>query len=370
MSIEVSRRPRVIDLFSGCGGFSLGAHLAGFDVVTAYDIDPILTSSYSKNFPDTNFVLQDIAKLTGPALIDAAGGPIQGIFGGPPCQGFSEIGRRDPNDPRRLLLGHFFRLVAEVTPQFFVMENVLGLGRASSRSVLDSALHGVRNSYEIFGPHVLDASHFGAATKRPRLFVIGVLKDVGEAFSLADLDQYETSAATVKAAICDLDGAVEEGEKNGFDVWRITRKGRPTSYARKLRSLNRCFTGHRPTVHSSAVVARFNKVKAGSIDKVGRHPRLNWDGQCPTLRAGTGADRGSYQSVRPIHPDLPRVITVREAARLQGFPDSHLFHPTIWHSFRMIGNSVSPVIAEAIFKAIASKNIGGLPLKSQGKLDW
>jgi DNA (cytosine-5)-methyltransferase 1 len=91
------------------------------------------------------------------------------------------------------------------------------------------------------------------------------------------------------------------------------------------------------------------------MDKIGRHPRLAWGGQCPTLRAGTGADRGSYQSVRPIHPSENRVITVREAARLQGFPDSHLFHPTVWHSFRMIGNSVSPIIAKAVFQAIRSK---------------
>jgi DNA (cytosine-5)-methyltransferase 1 len=79
---------------------------------------------------------------------------------------------------------------------------------------------------------------------------------------------------------------------------------------------------------------------------------LKWDGQCPTLRAGTGSDRGSFQSVRPIHPDEPRVITVREAARLQGFPDCHFFHKTVWHSFRMIGNSVSPFVSEAVFCAI------------------
>ena len=92
----------------------------------------------------------------------------------------------------------------------------------------------------------------------------------------------------------------------------------------------------------------------GHMDPIGRHPRLAWNGLCPTLRAGTGSDRGSYQSVRPIHPEENRVITVREAARLQGFPDNHLFHPTVWHSFRMIGNSVSPIMAEAIFSAIAA----------------
>jgi len=120
-------------------------------------------------------------------------------------------------------------------------------------------------------------------------------------------------------------------------------------------SPDRLFTGHRRTVHTPAVLKRFAAVEQGGFDIVGRHPRLNWNGQCPTLRAGTGSDRGSFQSVRPIHPDDPRVITVREGARLQGFPDCFRFHPTVWHSFRMIGNSVSPIISKVIFSAIKKR---------------
>lgn len=122
-----------------------------------------------------------------------------------------------------------------------------------------------------------------------------------------------------------------------------------------MRDSSGLITGHTKTVHGPAIAKRFAALGPGLIDPIGRHPKLAWDGQCPTLRAGTGADRGSYQSVRPIHPDEPRVITVREAARLQGFPDAHRFHPTVWHSFRMIGNSVSPLIAREIFMAIAAK---------------
>lgn len=345
----------LIDLFSGCGGFSLGAHRAGFQVAAAFDNDPVLTSSYSVNFPNTKLLLRDVAKITGEDLRATAGGKIHGIFGGPPCQGFSDIGKRDPADPRRQLLDHFFRLVAEVNPAFFVMENVRGLANSDSLGLLESALRRVRDSYSILGPHILDASQFGAATKRPRLFVIGIHKDHGDPVTLEDILALRKPASTVREAISDLTDAVPVGEREGFDVWRITRVGRPFEYARRLRASDRCFTGHRSSIHTDAVIERFGKTVPGSIDKIGRHPRLQWDGQCPTLRAGTGADRGSYQSVRPIHPDLPRVITVREGARLQGFPDDHVFHPAIWHSFRMIGNSVSPIIAEAIFAAIASR---------------
>jgi DNA (cytosine-5)-methyltransferase 1 len=124
-----------------------------------------------------------------------------------------------------------------------------------------------------------------------------------------------------------------------------------------LRTEDQTFTGHRRTAHTREVIKRFKKVKQGGVDPIGRHPRLSWSGQCPTLRAGTGNDRGSFQSVRPIHPEENRVITVREGARLQGFPDRFRFHPTVWHSFRMIGNSVSPIISKAIFSLIA-KRIG------------
>jgi DNA (cytosine-5)-methyltransferase 1 len=122
-----------------------------------------------------------------------------------------------------------------------------------------------------------------------------------------------------------------------------------------LRRNRRLFTGHRRTVHAKETINRFAAVKPGERDDVGKHARLAWNAQCPTLRAGTGSDRGSYQSVRPIHPSETRVITVREAARLQGFPDGFVFHPTVWHSFRMIGNSVSPIIAKALLSIIAPR---------------
>lgn len=345
--------PVLVDLFSGCGGFSLGARRAGYRVGAAFDIDPILTSSYSANFPGAQLILRDISSLSGTEVVAAAGGRVAGIFGGPPCQGFSDIGRRDPADPRRLLLDHFFRLVQEVRPEFFVMENVKGLAYADARPVLDVALERVTNDYSIYGPAILDAASFGAATNRQRLFVIGTLKVGRDPLASMHIEALRRPSATVRAAIADLLMAVPIGDQEGFDVWRIRNAGRPSAYARSLLSHDRRFTGHRVTVHSDDVVRRFAGIKPGATDPIGRYPRLKWDGQCPALRAGTGSEMGSYQSVRPIHPDLPRVITVREAARLQGFPDRHLFHPTIWHSFRMIGNSVSPVMAEAIFRAVA-----------------
>lgn len=334
--------------------------MAGFSVAAAFDVDEILSSSYPINFPSTKLVHRDVSKLSGADIVRAAGGVVDGVFGGPPCQGFSDIGKRDITDARRKLLWHFFRLVRELQPAFFIMENVRGLLYPENVGELEAAMTHVSDAYEIASPSIWDASEFGAATKRNRLFVIGIHKDFGDAVSAEDIAVWKRPAATVREAIVDLVGSAFVGnDDGGFDWWKITRHGRPHEYAKSLRIRDHRmagrFTGHRNTRHTEEVIERFSGVQQGAFDKVGRHPRLSWDGLCPTLRAGTGADRGSYQSVRPIHPEEHRVISVREAARLQGFPDRHKFHPTVWHSFRMIGNSVSPIMAQAVFHAVAAK---------------
>lgn len=351
----VQAQPRVVDLFCGGGGFSYGAHAAGLTPQVAFDVDPILTFSFRTNYPRTKLCRLDLTKASGSEIEHEAGGKVDGVFGGPPCQAFSDIGHRRVDDPRRSLVGVFFRLVAELEPAFFVMENVKGLGYAGARPVLDEALTQLPGRYVVLGPIILDAAEFGAATRRPRLFMIGYDPDRFGSITQADIEGAKTNPASVRAAIADLATAVQIDAEGPFDRWKIKQQGRPSRYAAQLRSADGTFTGHKRTEHTRAVISRFKQTKPGSAEPVGRHPRLSWEGQCPTLRAGTGNDRGSFQSVRPIHPEEPRVITVREAARLQGFPDGFRFHPTIWHSFRMIGNSVSPFVSRVLFSLIAAR---------------
>lgn len=356
---------KLVDLFCGTGGFSRGAHLADFDVAAAYDLDKILTSSYETNHPGTLLKHRDVGTLTSSEVSSHVAGEICGIIGGPPCQGFSDIGRREPNDPRRQLLGHFFRLASQIKPAFFVMENVLGLTHAHSSGVLNEAIDEWAGAYRVSDPIILNAADFGAATSRKRVFLVGLHRDFATDFREEMLAPFRKPAATVRQAIADLSGALDLGQnEDGFDQWKITKRGAVSSYAKALRGRDRTFTGHIKTKHTDKVIERFSTVAPGKMDRVGRHPRLKWEGQCPTLRAGTGSDKGSYQSVRPIHPTENRVITVREAARLQGFPDHHIFHPTTWHSFRMIGNSVSPMVAEAVLRSVAE----ALKLTDQSRL--
>ena len=353
--------PQVIDLFCGAGGLSLGAHLAGFTTALAVDIDSKLTSSFSENFPGSNVLLTDISRLSGTTLLAKASlkkSAEFGLVGGPPCQGFSLMGRRDVKDPRNTLIGHFFRLVQETEPAFFVMENVPGILLGSARDFLDNAMTDLKG-YTMLGPIQVDASDFGAATKRERVIVIGFRNGK---FAEGLLNQHKVlEKTTVRSAIADL----PEPAKSGWGSYpKDSNISTYASHARQVHESLGMFafkekiqagrvSGLQPTKHTKEVRKRFSKVLPGKSDSVSRCPRLAWDQLAPTLRAGTGPDHGSFQSIRPIHPDRNRVITVREAARLQGFPDWFKFHETKWHSFRMIGNSVSPIAAEILLKSIA-----------------
>lgn len=367
-------RGQVVDLFCGAGGFSLGAALSGFDVTASVDVDPILTSSYGTNFRTDRLLLADLGAVepADVARFAKLDGRPDVVVGGPPCQGFSTIGSRQAGDARNRLLFHFFRHVAGLRPRYFVMENVPGLLEFGGRAILEEGLAELPDSYEVVGPFVVDAADFGAATRRRRVLVLGYDRNEAAPLSEGGLRTFGlTHPTTVKDAIADLPEPRPDVPGGDLGWWRYDgRHTRLSPYARKMRSappeglgspealaqLGLGFvSGLHSTAHTQAVVKRFARVNPGSEDAISRYPRLSWSGQSRTLRAGTGSERGSFQSMRPIHPSKARVITVREGARLQGFPDWFLFHPTKWHSFRMIGNSVSPVLSQALFSYLADR---------------
>lgn len=356
-----------VDLFSGCGGLSLGAHFAGLRTAVAVDVDATLSSSFSTNFPATRLINANAAEIdVRPHLSDLGVKHVTAVIGGPPCQGFSLMGRRDPKDPRNLLLKTFFKRVSEIQPTFFVMENVPGLLSTGTEHVLQEALSELRGPYKLLKPMILNAAEFGAATSRQRAVVIGYLPKYMDGIDPRDFSG-GLAATTVREAISDLPNV----RANFADDFRKLPSGRqPSSYAKRMtkgppiglatpdarkRFKEGMVSGFNPTEHSPAVVARFRATKPGSTEPVSRYARLHWDAPAPVLRAGTGSEKGSYQAARPIHPKYNRVITVREAARLQGFPDWFQFHPTKWHSHRMIGNSVSPIFAEAVLRILISR---------------
>lgn len=279
------------------------------------------------------------------------------------------MGRRDKSDPRNQLLHTYFEFVSYFRPKFFLMENVPGLNEEGSRAFLEDALNRVPGRYNILEPTIMDAADFGAATSRPRLVVLGYDPEYVDPIELDDFEKAKSrQRIDVKAAISDLPNLSQIPEDGEWMKYRARKK--PSQYAAQQRKspprglgskvsremlFARKVSGCQVTNHTPAVVSRFARLSPGERDPISKYPKLSWERQAYVLRAGTGSDRGSYQAARPIHPDEPRVITVREAARIQGFPDWFQFHPTKWHSHRMIGNSVSPLFAKAILKTIVAK---------------
>jgi DNA (cytosine-5)-methyltransferase 1 len=365
-----SSRPKVIDVFAGVGGFSLGAVRAGFDVVAAIDLDTQAYETHQQNFPNSNHGRRDVKNLSGGQLRTIAGlngHRLDGLIGGPPCQGFSTMGRMRKNDARNKLFYHFFRLVSEVKPLFFIAENVPGILDSKYDVLREESFRLVEREYQMLPAFEVSAATFGAATERTRVFFVGWAKDAG--FELAE-PSFATKEPTRKTDVrTAFDGLPDEIRPEWRDeryLWQQITK--PTSQfgrtinrvavgvgdetARKRFSDCAEVSGFLATKHTPEVVERFDKLEPGKMDRISKFPRLKWDGTCPTLRAGTASDRGSYQAARPIHPTHPRVITTREAARLQGFPDWFVFHPTRWHSFRQIGNSVSPLASEGMMAVL------------------
>lgn len=373
--------PVVIDLFAGVGGLSLGAARAGFGVQAAIEIDPIALATHALNFPKTAHLSDDISTLTGSALLTKLGmrvGELDGLIGGPPCQGFSSIGQRRFDDARNSLFYHFFRLASETQPRFFVAENVPGIMQEKYASLRQEAFDCVANDYVMLDPIRAVASEYGAPTTRTRYFFIGIAKSVflreseRIQFDFAPAESIEK--ITVRKALHGLPVRIRPDWIEDVQGWRkvnISPELKNTPFFERVVGRVPVNVGHKESIdkyqkdrlasgclgtrHGSEVVLRYNQLERGKIDPISRSPKLDPNGFCPTLRAGTGKDRGSYQAVRPIHYLAGRVITPREAARLQGFPDWFRFHETKWHSFRQIGNSVCPIVAESILTEIYQK---------------
>ncbi len=366
--------PIVVDVFSGVGGLSLGAARAGFKLAAAVELDERALGTHKINFPNSAHLRRDVGGLTAKDLfcnLSLRPGEIQGLIGGPPCQGFSNMGRKDVDDPRNSLFESFFRLVAQLRPAFFLAENVPGILAARNAQVRLDALSLVPSDYHILQPIKVKASDYGAPTIRTRMFFIGydparietmtecdfqptvAIKDVRVADALRNLPKLRADWATAEESWRSV------GELGESDFERRIKDFIPVSVgnqdAIQLYKKKRIASGFLGTIHTAETIERFRALRFGEVDTVSKGTRLDPNGYCPTLRAGTGPERGSYQAVRPIHPRSPRVISPREAARLQGFPDWFQFHPTKWHAFRQIGNSVSPIVAEALLRVIRSR---------------
>jgi DNA (cytosine-5)-methyltransferase 1 len=379
------RRPIGVDLFAGAGGMSLGFEQAGFDVAAAVEYDPVHCATHEFNFPDCATICRSVADIDGNYIREHSrigNRPIDVLFGGAPCQGFSMIGKRALDDPRNSLVHHFVRLVVELNASYFVFENVRGLTVGAHRKFLAEIIGEFRkNGYRVLEDfQVLNAAHYGVPQNRQRLFLMGARKgfplpDYPEATHQVSGDDesgdlFRRSTPTVWDALRDIPEADDYEELLHRD-WVKARFKKSTDYSAPLRgdeddpgdySTPREFdasllTSSMRTIHTDLSKKRFLETEPGDTEPISRFHKLDPRGVCNTIRAGTASDHGAFTSPRPIHPYSPRCITVREAARLHSYPDWFRFHVTKWHGFRQIGNSVPPLLA----RAVASKVREGFP---------
>lgn len=379
----VQRRPVVIDLFSGAGGLSLGFESAGFDVVAAVEYDPVHAATHLFNFPLTDVLCRDVKTVTGDELRASAkrgwelhhpdqewDGVIDVIVGGPSCQGFSRIGKQSEDDDRNQLVFEFVRLVEEVKPRAFCMENVQGFLDSRFDRLRAEALRRLRDAgYAISGHEkVLKAEEFGVPQKRRRVFVLGHLGDVapvrplathttaptvGDAFAgLPDPQTYPRLLDSDVATLTKVDAAAITNAKNEYLILGGIRGDGSEAFGHPRIVDRTRLAGCKFTQHREVSITRFAATAQGSNEAVSRYYRLNEKEPALTLRAGTGTERGAFSAARPLHPTKPRVITVREAARLHSFPDWFRFHVTNWHGHRQIGNAVPPLLAAAAARSL------------------
>ena len=352
-------KPIAIELCSGAGGMSLGFDRAGFQIKGAIDHDPIHVETYRRNFPTTRTIQHDINDVSGEKILDWFSNEyheVDVVFGGPPCQGFSYIGRNRPSDPRNELLLQFARITIELRPRYIVVENVRGLLAKRHAHTLRKFVNVLRKVGYKFtdNPWVLDAQLFGVPQRRQRVFLIAALTPS----KLPTPPRAVPQKPTVWDAISDLTVVDQNPDLLIGDVY-VGSLGTASKYVEDLSrdygsSLNIVtrtpmrLSGCRLSAHTEATRTRFSLTSEGDYESVSRFYRLAKNGVGPTLRAGSDRSNGSYTAPRPIHPTSNRCITVREAARLHSFPDEFQFNSTIWHGFRQIGNAVPPRLAEAV----------------------
>ena len=373
----------IIDLFAGCGGLSLGFEMSGFNIPLAVEKDEWASATYSFNHPNTYVLKNDITQVTDFANLIKKNITIDGIIGGPPCQGFSLSGNRDKNDPRNSLFMEFVRFVKYYNPKFFVMENVSGILSMQTQVgdfVKDLILAEFKSAGYNVAIYQLNAAEFGVPQTRIRVFFIGLRNDIP--FNEIKLKPqgflFGSNQLSIDDAIMDLP-QIQAGEGTEESFYTIEPI---TDYQIWARGNCSIIHNHVAMRHTSRLIERFSHIAFGeSVANVAEEFQQRQRGNASKISGKVYSQNNmrpfpdkpsptipaSFQS-NFIHPYLNRNYTAREGARLQSFPDDYVFlgkRTTMsWEKnlsqYQQIGNAVPPLLAKAIANQISEyfKDIG------------
>jgi len=353
-----NKRPIAIDLFCGAGGLSSGLEAAGFQIAAAVDFDSKACLTYSQNHRKTKILCEDISKLkVGDVLsqADLLGKDISLIAGGPPCQGFSMANgkTRTRKNPKNRMVNHFVRFVREIRPPLFLMENVLGFKSIAQGKVVQS----LRVRFSQLGYKIklvtLNAASYGVPQHRLRVFLIGSknsekFQEPPPCFGV----NIKPFVTVREAIIGDLPSLIPPGS-------HVSNYAVPpsTAYQSKIRGRAKKFYNHIATKNGEVVHKRKSLVPVGGnwkdvskefcdikVQYSATYKRLNPDEPSITV--------SNFRKSMIIHPFENRGLSVREAARLQSFPDSYVFCGGISSMQQQVGDAVPPLLAKAVGKQL------------------
>jgi DNA (cytosine-5)-methyltransferase 1 len=325
------KMPIGIELFAGCGGLSTGFLDAGLHVAAGFELDARAVDAYDYNhaYRGSRGYVADLKAASGLELLQRANlNQVDFVIGGPPCQPFSIAGKRQGlRDNRADLIGHFIRIVRELSPAAFLLENVPNLASIADGAILAGATDALREIGYSVDYRVLSAADFGVPQNRKRLIMLGRKGSQTLRFPEPSHGTPGRPFRTASDAINDLPDAGEFGEIGIFN--------------------------HEPTAHSADMIERFSRLEVGKRERGSFHDRLHPERPSYTLRAGSG----NFSPLRPVHYKYHRVVTVRESARLQGFSDNFLWPDRIprLQQYRQVGNAVPPPMADALATCIAAQ---------------
>jgi len=331
MSVSTSKKPTVIDLFCGAGGMSKGFEMAGFEVLLGVDKDRRCMETFRRNHPSAarNSETIDIRKVTASWIREKIGDrKIDVIIGGPPCQGFSMAGRRDPNDPRNSLFKHFVRLIRELQPEWFVMENVTGLlvtrtaGGEDVDTIIKNEFKKIKYRVERFK---LNSANYGVPQKRIRIFYIGT-----------------NSRKPIRPP-----------PPTHAETPNSTLYGPPL---KKWVPVSKCLLPEsevgKSYYHSQKMIEGFKRRKERNIRNGKGFGWQILDPDKPSFTISARYWKDGADAIVMLAPNKTRMLTELECARIQSFPDDYIFVGSKKDRYRQIGNAVPPLLAKAIASEI------------------
>lgn len=335
-----------IDSFCGAGGLGLGLQRAGFDILLSFDIDKLCIDTIKKNqkYFGHPAVVADIADMLNGNLLrrcDLKRGELFLLAGGPPCQGFSIQRRGSDTDSRNDLVLMYGRLINEVYPKYFVMENVTGLAGKRGKTILQQLVENVKNIGYYVHIELLDAQDYGVPQRRKRYIVIGERKDIGNC--------YEYPVPTgVRCTVREAIGNLPIPPQDGSDHPDFTLHRRDRLSEKNLQRIRAIKEGQGRDDLPQDLLADCHRVDSSVIGFRSVYGRMAWDDVAPTITARFDSfTRGKFG-----HPVQDRSISLREGALLQTFPIDFEFVGNKVDIARQIGNAVPPMMAEQIGKSI------------------